>query len=96
MKMVMIVYNEVMDSEMMDALKCCGLKSYTKTIGVFGSGKASGTHMGDDVWPGKNNILQVVCETEETEKLIPIIKDMRAKLGKEGVKAFVMPVEEVT
>jgi len=96
MKMVMIVYNEAVDDEVMDALDDCALKNYTKLTGVYGSGAVSGTHLGNDIWPGLNNILYVACNAKEAQRLVSGIKEMRKTLGKEGVKAFIMPLEEVT
>ena len=96
MKMVMIVYNEAMDMEVMEVLRGCVLKNYTKIPGVFGKGNTSGTHMGDDIWPGKNNILYVSCNDEDAKQLIVCVKNLRLKLGKEGVKAFVWNLEEST
>ena len=96
MKMVMIVYNEAMDTEVMEVLRGCVLKNYTKVPSVFGKGNASGTHMGDDVWPGKNNILYVSCSDEEAKQLLVCVRNLRLKLGKEGVKAFVWNLEEST
>jgi hypothetical protein len=85
-KMVMLVYNEAIDREVMEVLENCALKNYTKLTGVFGSGAASGIHEGNDIWPGRNNILYVVCD----------VKELRKKLSKEGIKAFVLPIEEIT
>lgn len=96
MKMVMIVYNEAMDMEVMEVLRGCVLKNYTKIPGVFGKGATSGTHMGDDIWPGKNNILYVSCSDEDTKQLLVCVKNLRLKLGKEGIKAFVWNLEEST
>jgi hypothetical protein len=96
MKMVMITYNEAIDTEVMEVLSGCALKNYTKILGAFGKGSASGTHLGNDIWPGKNNILYVSGEEKQTQQLISCIKELRKKLGKEGIKAFVLPVEEVT
>jgi hypothetical protein len=95
-RMVMIVYNEVMDEEIMEMLGRCDVKNYTKIVGAFGKGASSGTHMGDDVWPGKNNILHVACAREEAGKILSMVGVLRDRLGKEGVKAFLMPVEDVT
>ena len=96
-KMIMISYNEAIDAEVMEALKqSCVLNNYTKIPGVFGKGKTSGTHMGDDIWPGRNNLLLINCSPQEAKSLVSCIKDIRTRLGKEGVKAFVLPVEEVT
>ena len=93
MKMVMVVYNEAIDMEVMEALLSCGLKNYTKIAGAFGSGETSGTHSGNDIWPGRNNILYVACEDGEAKKFSSRITELRKALGKEGVKAFVMSLD---
>ncbi len=95
-KMVMIAYNEAIDDEVMETLENCGVKNYTKIKGVFGKGETSGTHLGDDIWPGRNNILYVACQDNEARQLVLCVKELRKKLGKEGVKAFVLPLEEIT
>ena len=94
-KMVMITYNEAIDAEVMELLSQCTLKSYTKIVGASGSGRLSGTHLGNDIWPGKNNILYVACSEKESKELLSCIKTLRKKLGKEGVKAFVLPIEDL-
>lgn len=94
--MVMIVYNEAMDMEVMDILEHCAMKNYTKINGVFGKGTSSGTHRGDDIWPGKNNILYVACTRQDAAQIITCVKELRKRLGHEGVKAFVWDLEDVT
>jgi hypothetical protein len=96
MKMVMVVYNEALDNEVMEILESCLMKNYTKITGVFGCGTSSGTHLGTDIWPGRNNILYVACEETVGKKILFLIKQMRKNLGAEGVKAFLMPLEEIT
>ncbi|MFA4991977.1 MAG: PG0541 family transporter-associated protein [Candidatus Omnitrophota bacterium] len=96
MKMVMISYNEAMDMEVMEVLGHCALKNYTKITGVFGKGSSSGTHLGDDIWPGKNNVLYIACETEGAHQLLSCVKNLRKQLGKEGIKAFVWDLDEIT
>lgn len=95
-KMVIISYNEAIDAEVMEVLSTCGLENYTKATGVFGKGMSSGTHLGNDVWPGKNNILYIACEENSARKLVSCIKELRKTSGKEGVKAFVLSIEEAT
>lgn len=95
-KMVMIAYNEAIDDEVMEVLENCRLKNYTKIKGAFGKGAASGTHSGDDIWPGRNNILYAACQDNETKQLISCVKELRKKFGKEGVKAFVWSLDELT
>jgi len=96
MKMVMVMYNEAIDVEVMEVLDGCGLVNYTKVTRVFGKGKTSGTHLGSQVWPGLNYILYVACEDTQVKQLVLGITNLRKTLGREGVKAFVMPLEQIT
>jgi hypothetical protein len=96
MKMIMLVYNEALDNEAMEILESCALKNYTKITGVFGCGTSSGTHLGTDIWPGRNNILYVACEEVVSKKIIVLVKQLRKSLGVEGIKAFLMPLEEIS
>jgi len=96
MKMVMITYNEAIDAEVSEVLKNCGVENYTKIMSAFGRGVASGTHLGNDIWPGRNNILYVACEEQAAQQILACIIELRKNLGKEGIKAFLLPVEEVT
>ena len=96
LKMVMIVYNEAIDDEVMELLENCTMKNYTKMTGVFGKGATSGVHLGNDIWPGRNNILFIASQETDAKKLVSSVRALRVKLGREGVKAFVLPVEEAT
>ncbi len=96
MRMVMIAYNEAIDEEVMEALEHCALRNYTKIIGVFGRGTQSGTHLGNDIWPGRNSLLYVACDEKQAQQIVACAKELRQKLGHEGIKAFVLPVEEMT
>ena len=92
----MAAYNEAIDAEVMEALENCTLKNYTKIKGVSGKGERSGTHLGDDIWPGRNNILYIACQDSQAKQLIACLKELRKKIGQEGIKAFVLPVDELT
>ncbi len=96
MKMIMIAYNEALDDEVTEVLEGCVMKNYTKIPAVFGKGSTSGTHLGTEIWPGRNNLLYVACEDKQAKQMLSCIKELRKKLGHEGIKAFVMPVEELT
>lgn len=96
MKMIMISYNEAVNTDVMEALESCGIKNYTKIMGVYGRGEKSGTHLGNDIWPGRNNVLYVACGDAEAKKVMQRVSELRKGLGREGIKAFLMPVEELT
>ncbi|MFH0953279.1 MAG: PG0541 family transporter-associated protein [Verrucomicrobiota bacterium] len=96
MKMIMIAYNEAIDMEVMEALAECRLKNYTKVTGVYGRGTTSGTHLGTDIWPGRNNVLYVAGGDEDVSHILGCIRCLRERYGREGIKAFVIPLEDVT
>jgi hypothetical protein len=96
MKMVMICYNEAIDDEVMEVFTGCGLTAYTKLMGVFGKGRTSGTHLGNDIWPGRNNILYVACEDAAGKQLLSCVRAMRNQYGAEGIKAFSWKLEEIS
>jgi nitrogen regulatory protein PII len=96
MKMVMVVYNEAIDAEVMEVLEKCGLRNYTKITAVYGRGSSSGTHLGNDIWPGRNNILYVACDEKQVKEMLSCVRELRKKLDKEGIKAFLLPIEDVT
>ena len=96
LKMVMVVYNEAIDAEVMEVLGACTMRNYTKVPGVFGRGLSSGTHLGNDIWPGRNTMLYIACLEEQARHIVSCVKELKRKLGSEGVKAFVSPLDEVS
>jgi len=94
--MVMVVYNESIDLEVMEMLDKCGLCNYTKIKEAYGKGKTSGSHFGDDIWPGRNNILYVACSDKEAKVVLELVRNLRNSLGEEGIKAFSWDLNEIT
>jgi len=94
-KLVIICYNVAIHEEALEILKEVGIQSYTRFEEVQGVGKLSGPHLGTHIWPAINSVLMVALEEDKKDKLIEKIKELRKQLGREGVKAFVLPVEEI-
>lgn len=59
-------------------------------------GRTSGEHLDTHIWPGKNCVLFLAVDERKKEEIIKRVRALRKVLGREGVKAFVMPLEEVT
>ncbi|MFA5144472.1 MAG: PG0541 family transporter-associated protein [Candidatus Omnitrophota bacterium] len=95
-KMILVSYNEAIEEEVGQAMKKSALKNYTKINGAFGRGEASGTHLGDDIWPGRNNIILIAADEAQEGQFLLCVRELRNKLGKEGIKAFVWGLEEIT
>ena len=96
MKLIIICYNVAIHQEVMEVLKEIGVKSYTRFERAQGVGDLAGPHLGTNVWPAVNSVMIIALEDEKKDKLIEKIRELRKNLGKEGVKAFVLPVEEIT
>ena len=91
--MVMIAYNSAINSEVAEVLEKCGIENYTKWAQVQGKGKTSGPHFASEIWPGENSVIFSAIDDGKVKNLLSCIKDLRARLGKEGIKAFVWNLE---
>lgn len=96
MKMIFIAYNEALDEEVLTLLREQGVQGYTKWVKAYGKGVVSEPHLGTNVWPKANNVLAAVVDDEMTPRILDGIRALRASVAREGVKAFVLPCEEVT
>jgi len=96
MKLVLIAHGEGISSEVMELLEKVGADSYTRWTGVQGKGKASGPHLGTHVWPKLNAVVAVALEDTQAERLVEGVRELRQRIGAEGVKAFVLPLEAIT
>lgn len=96
MKLVLIAYNEAIDEEVGEILKSNGAEGWTKWTKVYGQGRSSGPHLGTHVWPKANNVVAAATDDDTAAKLLEGVRELRQRLSKEGVKAFVLPCEEAT
>lgn len=96
MKMVMIAYGWALDGELTETLAALGVRSFTKVARAQGRGAHSEPHLDSDVWPGTNGLLLVAADDKLAARVLQAVREMRARAGQEGLKAFLLPVEEVT
>ena len=96
MKLVWIAYNEAIDEEVIEALEAVGATGYTKWTQVRGKGTTSGPHLLSHVWPQGNNVLFVVADDEVAGKLLEAARELKKTSGREGIKAFLLNVEQWT
>lgn len=95
MKQVEIIYNEAIEMELQTCLKKKGITTFTKFEHVLGVGTHSEPHMGTHVWPGENCTMFIVTEDEKVPHILECVRQLKKKKLKEGIKAFVIPVEEI-
>ncbi len=93
MKAVLVIYNEVIETEVAEVLERAGVGEFTKFPNVFGIGAGSGPRLGDNVWPGSNNALLVVAPKEKAQALIDGVQALRETMSDAGLRAFWWQIE---
>lgn len=96
MKLVMIAYNEAVDDDILKILDDHGIEGYTKWTKVYGQGRGSGPHLGTHVWPKANNVIAAALEPAQSDAVMSDVRALRARMSHQGIKAFVLPLEEWT
>ncbi len=96
MKFLFLAYNEAVDDEVMEILSGSDVDNYTKWTKVLGKGGKSGPHLNSHVWPKSNNVIVVAVSESQASMVLDSIRRMREKLGHEGIKAFQLPLEDLT
>jgi hypothetical protein len=95
MKMLIVVYNDTIDETIITAFKEAQVKGYTKWKETLGEGDETEPKLGTHYWPGRNNVLAVVLDDEKVPVIIDIIKELKMKYLKSGIKTFILQVEEI-
>jgi hypothetical protein len=96
MKAVLIFHNVAIDSDVNEALEAVGISCYSKFTDTLGKGRISEPHLNTDIWPGVNYGTFVVTDADKAEELMKNVRQMRQKLGNEGIKAFMWEIEDAT
>ena len=94
--MVLIAYNEALEGELMELLDSNAVDGYTQWTQVRGKGVASEPHFLSHVWPKANGVVMCCVDDEKATKLMNAVRALRQRLAQEGVKAFSLPVSDVT
>lgn len=94
MKMFVVVYAEATDETITMAFKENGFRSYTKMHGATGEGSETEPRLGTHYWPGRNNTLMMAVPDEEIQRLLELVKKLKAEHPRAGLRAFTFPLEE--
>ncbi len=95
MKMVFVVYSQAADYDIVAAFKQAGIKGYTKVENACGEGTETEPKLGTHTWPGENNVLFLALEESELSATTELIRKLKDRHPRAGVKAFILPMEEI-
>ncbi len=95
MKTVMIVYNQVIQRELIDLLDELQIRGYTRFDEVRGRGSNDGEpHMGTHTWPSLNGAMICVIDEEMVDPLLEGVEQLDEGPKDRGIRAFVWNVEK--
>ncbi|MGA1529332.1 MAG: PG0541 family transporter-associated protein [Kiritimatiellia bacterium] len=95
MKMIMIICPESRRADIRDLIASHEVHSFSELKEVTGEG-VTGKRMGNKIWPGVSNLIFTVTDDRKKDELLAALKHCSEHLYPgEGLKAFVLPVEEV-
>jgi len=93
-KMLIIVYNDIVDESLIMTLKEAGVSGYTKWKETLGEGPGTEPKLGSHIWPGKNNVVAAVVEDDKLAGITELLRGLKDQHPKGGIKTFVLQVED--
>ena len=96
MKAVFIAYNQAYNQEIVEVLEQLGQRGYTVWQDVGGRGTVDGEpHLGSHAWPTQNHAVLTVVENALAADIMDALRAKDAAYPDLGLRAYVLPVEEV-
>lgn len=95
MKMVFIVYSQAADYDVLAAIKQTGVRGYTKMEKACGEGVDTEPKLHTHTWPGENSVLFLALEEDEIPGVVEAVRTLKTEHPRSGVKAFILPMEEI-
>ena len=94
MKAVLISHNQALTEGVKDILDALTIRGFTQWTDVNGRSSTNGeSHMGTHTWPSLNNVLIIVIPDEKVKPLLEKLSELNQKDEEEGLRAFVLNVE---
>jgi len=95
MKAVLISHNQALTEEVETILDNLNIRGYTQWIDVNGQGSDTGEpHQGTHTWPSLNNVLLTIIPEEKVKDLLRKLSELNKKVEDQGLRAFVLNVED--
>lgn len=96
MKLVMLIFNQALEDEVMKIFKKLNTRGFTQINNVYGQGSDKGEpHFGTHVWPEINTMILTVIPDEKVEEFLNEVKFLNNRFEEEGIHAFTLNVERM-
>ncbi len=94
MKCIMIIYNSAIEDVVHNALSGI-VEKYSLLDKITGKGNNSVPHLGDNIWPATNKMMITIVNDDVVAKVKSALAPVKENYISEGLKLFVLPVEEL-
>ena len=98
MKVVFIIYHDILEDRVDKLLNDSGIDYYTKWEAVRGKGHQTDAHLGTRTFPGYNHVRMIAFDNDELlVKVISGVKELNnnAMRADDKIRLFMMPLEMV-
>ncbi len=98
MKIVFLVYHDILEDRLDIILEKLHIDYYTEWENVKGKGHHSDAHLGSRTYPGYNCVRMIAFDSEVTlEKLMKGINDLNAEMirNDDKIRLFQIPLEKI-
>ncbi|TYB31783.1 MAG: hypothetical protein FXF47_02615 [Candidatus Mcinerneyibacterium aminivorans] len=96
MKKVSIIYSATIFEEMKKALEDIGIKAYSIIPTVYGKGLSTQPRFDSHVWPGKNQMIIIICDEKSSNLILDEVNQLRKKFPKEGIIGYIENIDDIT
>ena len=98
MKIAFIIYHEILEDRISEALNGLNIDYFTEWENVKGKGHKTDAHLGSRPFPGYNCVRMIAFSEEQTlHQLIYKIYELNEEIEKEDdkIRLFQMPLERI-
>ena len=94
--MVFVAYSQAADYDVVTGFKKAGIKGYTKLEKASGEGCETEPKLHTHTWPGENNVIFIAVDDDGAmPALMAEIRRLKESHPRAGLKAFILPMEEI-
>lgn len=95
MKAVLISHSQALSEGVENVLDKVKIRGFTQWTDVNGRGSTGGeAHLGTHTWPTLNNVLITIIPDEKVKLLLDKLSELNRENEEEGLRAFVLNVED--
>lgn len=88
-----IMANQAVEEDLFDRLRAREVQQhYTRIAPAYGKGR-SGERRGDHVWPEENVMLLLYCSSEQRDRIVAAVREVKKLFPDEGIKLFAVSAD---